>query len=78
MQSVGERMKRLGLDKLAIDERLALLDELWDSVNSSLSLSRQLSPEQKAELDRRLDALEAGDDRGRPAAEVLAELRRSR
>jgi len=71
-------MKRLGLDKLAIDERLALLDELWDSVNSSLSLSRQLSPEQKAELDRRLDALEAGDDRGRPAAEVLAELRRSR
>ncbi len=47
MQPMGERMKRLGLDKLAIDERLALLD-----------------------------ALEAGGDRGRLAAEVLVELRR--
>lgn len=78
MQPMGERMKRLGLDKLPIDERLALLDELWESVASIAPATLQLSPEEIAELDRRLDALEAGGDRGRPAAEVLAELRRSR
>lgn len=78
MQPMGGRMKRLGLDKLPIDEQLALLDELWESVASVAPVSLQLSPEEIAELDRRLDALEAGGDRGRPAAEVLAELRRSR
>lgn len=76
MQPMGERMKRLGLDKLAIDERLALLDELWESVASVTPATIELSPEEIAELDRRLDALDAGGDRGRPAAEVLAELRR--
>jgi hypothetical protein len=37
-------MKRLGLDKLAIEERLALLDELWDSVASSNSTTPPLTP----------------------------------
>lgn len=78
MQPMGERMKRLGLDKLAIEERLALLDELWDSVATSASATPPLTPEQLAELDRRLDALDASGDRGRPVAEVMAEIRRSR
>ena len=75
---MGENMKRLGLDKLAIEERLVLLDELWDSVASSPTATPPLTPGQLAELDRRLDALDAGGDRGRPAAEVMAELRHSR
>jgi hypothetical protein len=33
---------------------------------------------QLAELDRRLDELDAGGDAGRPAAEVLADIHRSR
>jgi len=78
VRHMGERMKRLGIDKLAIEERLALLDELWDSVASTPSSAPPLTTEQLAELDRRLDALEADGDRGRPFAEFMDELSRSR
>jgi putative addiction module component (TIGR02574 family) len=35
-----------------------------------------LTPEQRAELDRRLDAYEADGDPGRPAEEVIEEIRK--
>jgi len=52
-------------------ERLELALRLWESVNES-EIDWTLTPEQCAELDRRLD----DPDPGRPADEVLEEIRR--
>jgi putative addiction module component (TIGR02574 family) len=75
---MGEKMKQLGIDKLGVEERLALLDEICASVTSDPGTSLPLTPAQLAELDRRLDELDAGGDAGRPAAEALADIHRSR
>ncbi len=50
---------------LPVAERIQLVKELWDSIAEE-SPSIDLSPEQIAELDRRLDALEAQPDSGTP------------
>ena len=47
----------LDLGKLTRDERLELLEELWDSLSSE-GEPLPLTEEQEAELDRRLDALD--------------------
>ena len=47
----------LDLAKLTRDERLELLEELWDSLSGE-SEPLPLTEEQEAELDRRLDALD--------------------
>lgn len=53
------------LRQLPIAERIQLVKELWDSVAEE-SPAIDLSPEQVAELDRRLDALEAQPEGGTP------------
>ncbi len=63
------------LSKLPVDERIKLVEELWDSIAADQK-ALPLTDEQKAELDRRLDAYEADGNRGRLAAESVAEIRR--
>ncbi|MBI5186280.1 MAG: addiction module protein [Nitrospinae bacterium] len=46
------------LHELPVDERIKLVEELWDSIASDQK-ALPLTTEQKAELDRRLDAYEA-------------------
>lgn len=53
------------LRQLPIPERIQLVKELWDSIAEE-SPAIDLSREQIAELDRRLDALEAQPDSGTP------------
>jgi len=51
-------MKSLGIDQLGVEERLALLEEIWDSIatdDGALSLPNV----QRAELERRFDEDEA-------------------
>ena len=62
------------IEKLDVDERLDLIEELWESLASD---PRQVPvPEShKPELDRRLDQIEAGDDKGIPWEEVLNRIR---
>lgn len=62
------------LRKLPLDERIRLVEDLWDSIASDRN-ALPLTPEQQAELDRRLDAYEADGDPGRPAEDVIAEIR---
>lgn len=51
--AVAVDLKALGIDRLSVDERLALIEELWESLagdEAAMSLTR----EQREELDRRL------------------------
>ena len=63
------------LRQLPVEERLRIVEDLWDSIAADQEALRPTA-EQKAELDRRLDAYEADGIRGRLAADVIAEIRR--
>ena len=56
-------------------ERILLVEEIWDRIAAEPDLV-PLSPAHRAELDRRLDALEKNPEPGRPWAEVRDELLR--
>ena len=63
------------LKNLPVDERIRLVEDLWDSIASDQK-SLSLSSAQKAELDKRLDVYELIKDPGRPIDEVISEIRR--
>lgn len=62
------------LRQLPVDERIRLVEDLWDSIASDQS-AIPLTPEQKTELDKRLDAYETTGDPGRPMDKVISEIR---
>ena len=57
------------LRQLPVSERIQLVKDLWDTIAED-SPALSLTPEQKTELDRRLDALEAEPQAGTPWAVV--------
>jgi putative addiction module component (TIGR02574 family) len=63
------------LKELPLDERIKLVEDLWDSIAADQK-ALPLTPAQRTELDRRLDAYEVDKNPGRPASEVLADIRR--
>lgn len=63
------------LRKLPLDERIRLVEDLWDSIAADQG-SLPLTPEQRAELDRRLDAYEADGNPGRLAADVIEDIKK--
>lgn len=63
------------LQELPIDERIKLVEDLWDSIAADQK-ALPLTPEQKAELDCRLDAYAIDKNRGRPVADAVADIRR--
>jgi putative addiction module component (TIGR02574 family) len=69
-------MSKRGLDiaSLTPEERLDLLEELWDSLGAA-SEAIPLTGVQRAELDRRLDDLEREGPAGIPLDEVLGRIR---
>lgn len=62
------------LTELPIDERIRLVEDLWDSIALDQN-SLPLIEEQKAELDRRLNAYEVDKNQGRLAEEAILEIR---
>ena len=62
--------------ELPLDERLKLVEDLWDSIAAEQE-RLPLTPEQRTELDERLDEFELDGDAGKPAAAVLANLRKA-
>ena len=63
------------LQQLPVQERLRLVEDLWDSIAAD-EHAVPLTDEQKAELDRRLDAYETDGRPGRQAADAVADIRR--
>lgn len=61
--------------QLPLEERIRLVEDLWDSIAADQQ-ALPLTSAQKAELDRRLDAYDIDNNRGRLAAEAVAEIRR--
>ncbi len=50
--------KAIDVRPLSLDERLDLIEQLWESLSDEERDSLPLTVEQEQELDRRLDALE--------------------
>ena len=63
------------LSRLPVEERIKLVEELWDSIAADQK-ALPLTDEQKAELDRRLDAYEADGNQGRLVGESISDIRR--
>jgi putative addiction module component (TIGR02574 family) len=61
----------LNLTALTSEEKLELIDDLWTSIDFS---DLPLTPEQRVELDRRLDRLEQEGPVGVPWEQVRAEM----
>jgi len=61
----------IDIGRLSPEERLRLLEQLWDSLSDE---DIPLTKAQREELDRRLDDLEREGPRGIPWDEVLERL----
>ncbi len=62
------------MQELSILERIKLVEDIWDSIAADQA-SLPLTEEQKAELDRRLEAYSVDGNPGLPAAEVIENIR---
>ena len=54
-------LKSLGIERLGIEERLTLVEEIWDSIAAD-SAAIPLTQAQRDELDRRIAEHEANPD----------------
>jgi putative addiction module component (TIGR02574 family) len=57
-------LQTLGIDRLSVEERIALVQEIWDSIANDADVA-PLSESQRQELNRRAD-----DDDANPADTV--------
>jgi putative addiction module component (TIGR02574 family) len=65
---------QLNIADLSPEERLRLIEELWDSLSAKPG-AIPLTNAQREELDRRLDDLEISGPEGIPWEEVLQQIR---
>ena len=68
--------KSLGIDRLSLAERILLVEDIWDSIAAEQN-ALPLPPEQRRELDRRLEAYRVDGNRGTPAGESIERIRRA-
>lgn len=66
-------LKSLGIERLGLEERLTLVEELWDSIAAD-SAAVPLTEAQRVELDRRIAEHEASPDDVVPWEEVRASI----
>jgi putative addiction module component (TIGR02574 family) len=66
-------LKSLGIERLGIEERLTLVEELWDSIAADSS-AVPLTQTQRDELDRRIADHEANPDDVVPWEEIKTSI----
>ncbi len=66
-------MTVFAIDELTAAQRLDLISALWDSLDG---IDVLVTPEQRTELDRRLEIADGDSSAGKPWAAVLADLQR--
>lgn len=69
---MSSNMYQLGIDAWSIDDRLRLMEQIWESL-PPVGLS-EIPESLRAELDRRIAAAKATPEASRPWREVMAEL----
>ena len=66
-------LKSLGIERLGIEDRLTLVEEIWDSITAD-SAAIPLTPTQRDELDRRITEHEANPDDVVPWEEIKTSI----
>jgi putative addiction module component (TIGR02574 family) len=72
--TMGVSVKTLGIDRLNVDERLALVEEIWATICADAK-TFPLTEEQRAELDRRVADDDSFPEDVVPWDEIKAEVR---
>lgn len=54
---MSESSQLIDIKRLSIDERIALIEEIWDSIVAENAVVAP-TPSERAELDRRIEAME--------------------
>ncbi len=78
MRVMSGAMKKLGIDQLNTEQRLSLIEEIWESIDADDSSAVQLSDAQRAELRTRLAEDDATPEDVLTLEEVEASLPLSR
>ena len=68
-------LPNLNIEELTRDERLDLIEALWDSLEAS-SNQLPLTDEQRRELDLRIEEMDRDDSLGIPWDEVVNHIRK--
>jgi putative addiction module component (TIGR02574 family) len=63
---------RIDVKALSAEERLNLIEEIWDSLEAD---DVPVTEAQKAELDRRIEKMDRDGERGIPWEDVLERIR---
>jgi putative addiction module component (TIGR02574 family) len=69
---VNATAKSLGVDRMSVDDRLRLIEEIWDTIDAE---ELPFPDSHREELDRRLAAADAHPEAAIPWDEVLARLK---
>jgi putative addiction module component (TIGR02574 family) len=70
-------MKTLGIDRLSVAERIALVQEIWDSIAAE-DAAPDLTDAQRRELDRRIAELDADPNNVLTWEEIKSRVRGNR
>ena len=69
---MSQTLQVLGIDRLSVEDRLRLVQEIWDSIAAEVEQS-PLTEAQRQEVDRRLAAHRANPQAAIPWEQVEAE-----